>query len=73
VLIVQLWRGSVSSVAFPNVLHVCNRWWGQGPFSCLNSARFGISFGALGAAEFCYTAAREYTMTRKQFGAPLAW
>ena len=44
----------------------------SGPFSCLNSARYGISWGALGAAEFCYRTAREYTMTRKQFGAPLA-
>jgi glutaryl-CoA dehydrogenase len=38
----------------------------------LNSARFGISFGALGAAEFCYAAARDYTLQRKQFGVPLA-
>jgi glutaryl-CoA dehydrogenase len=43
-----------------------------GPFSCLNSARFGIGFGALGAAEFCYAAARQYTLDRQQFGAPLA-
>ena len=43
-----------------------------GPFSCLNNARFGISWGALGAAEFCYHKAREYTMERMQFGAPLA-
>jgi glutaryl-CoA dehydrogenase len=43
-----------------------------GPFSCLNSARYGISFGALGAAEFCFHAARAYTMERMQFGAPLA-
>lgn len=43
-----------------------------GPFSCLNSARFGIAFGALGAAEACYTAARQYVLDRKQFGAPLA-
>jgi glutaryl-CoA dehydrogenase len=43
-----------------------------GPFSCLNSARFGISFGAIGAAEFCFHAARAYTLERKQFGAPLA-
>ena len=43
-----------------------------GPFSCLNSARFGIAFGALGAAEFCYAAARQYTLDRHQFGAPLA-
>ncbi len=44
----------------------------KGPFSCLNKARFGISWGALGAAEFCWHAAREYTMDRKQFGRPLA-
>ena len=43
-----------------------------GPFSCLNNARYGISWGALGAAEFCLAAAREYTLDRKQFGAPLA-
>jgi glutaryl-CoA dehydrogenase len=43
-----------------------------GPFSCLNSARFGIAFGSLGAAEFCYSAARRYTLDRMQFGAPLA-
>ena len=39
-----------------------------GPFSCLNSARLGIAFGALGAAEFCYAAARSYTLDRSQFG-----
>jgi glutaryl-CoA dehydrogenase len=44
----------------------------KGPFSCLNKARFGISWGALGAAEFCWHAARTYTMERKQFGRPLA-
>lgn len=44
----------------------------RGPFTCLNSARFGIAFGALGAAEFCYSTAREYVLTRQQFGAPLA-
>lgn len=43
-----------------------------GPFSCLNSARFGISWGALGAAEFCFHTARQYTLDRKQFGHPLA-
>ena len=42
------------------------------PFSCLNNARFGICWGALGAAEFCWHAARQYTMDRKQFGRPLA-
>ncbi len=43
-----------------------------GPFGCLNKARYGISWGALGAAEFCWQAAREYTLARKQFGRPLA-
>lgn len=43
-----------------------------GPFGCLNSARFGIAWGALGAAEFCWQAALQYTMDRKQFGRPLA-
>eukprot|EP01006_Ploeotia_vitrea_P027209 TRINITY_DN60067_c0_g1_i1.p1 TRINITY_DN60067_c0_g1~~TRINITY_DN60067_c0_g1_i1.p1 ORF type:complete len:424 (+),score=221.67 TRINITY_DN60067_c0_g1_i1:1-1272(+) len=44
----------------------------RGPFTCLNSARFGIAFGAFGAAEACYEAALEYTLDRKQFGVPLA-
>lgn len=44
----------------------------KGPFSCLNSARFGIAWGTLGAAEFCLSAARDYTLQRKQFGRPLA-
>jgi glutaryl-CoA dehydrogenase len=44
----------------------------RGPFACLNSARFGISWGALGAAEFCWHAAREYTLNRMMFGRPLA-
>jgi glutaryl-CoA dehydrogenase len=44
----------------------------KGPFGCLNKARYGISWGALGAAEFCWRAAREYTLARKQFGRPLA-
>jgi glutaryl-CoA dehydrogenase len=44
----------------------------KGPFSCLNRARYGIAWGALGAAEFCWHAARQYTMDRKQFGRPLA-
>merc|ERR1711871_1163311 len=43
-----------------------------GPFGCLNNARYGISWGSLGAAESCYKIAREYTLERKQFGAPLA-
>jgi glutaryl-CoA dehydrogenase len=44
----------------------------KGPFTCLNSARFGIAWGALGAAEFCWHTALQYTMDRKQFGRPLA-
>jgi glutaryl-CoA dehydrogenase len=43
-----------------------------GPFGCLNKARFGISWGTMGAAEFCWHAARQYTLDRKQFGRPLA-
>jgi glutaryl-CoA dehydrogenase len=44
----------------------------KGPFGCLNRARYGIAWGALGAAEFCWHAARSYTLERKQFGRPLA-
>jgi glutaryl-CoA dehydrogenase len=44
----------------------------KGPFGCLNKARYGIAWGALGAAEFCWHAVREYTLDRKQFGRPLA-
>src|SRR5579864_2542381 len=44
----------------------------KGPFSCLNSARYGISWGALGAAEFCWHAARDYALSRSAFGKPLA-
>ena len=44
----------------------------KGPFGCLNRARYGISWGALGAAEFCLHAARQYGLDRKQFGRPLA-
>jgi glutaryl-CoA dehydrogenase len=43
-----------------------------GPFGCLNNARYGIAWGAMGAAEFCWHAARNYTLERKQFGRPLA-
>ena len=52
--------------AFPTVRGL------KGPFTCLNSARFGIAWGALGAAEDCYTRARQYVMDRHQFGRPLA-
>src|SRR5690606_17928117 len=44
----------------------------KGPFSCLNKARYGIGWGALGAAQFCFEAARDYTLERKQFDRPLA-
>lgn len=52
--------------AFPDVRGL------KGPFTCLNSARFGIAWGALGAAEDCWHTARQYTLDRKQFGRPLA-
>ena len=44
----------------------------SGPFGCLNKARYGIAWGALGAAEFCWHASRQYTLDREQFGRPLA-
>ncbi len=44
----------------------------KGPFGCLNRARYGIAWGAMGAAEFCWMRAREYTLNRRQFGRPLA-
>src|ERR1700733_14981365 len=44
----------------------------KGPFGCLNRARYGISWGVLGAAEFCYAAARQYGLDRHQFSRPLA-
>ena len=56
-------------VAASNVLQVSGM---GGPFSCLNNARFGISWGVLGAAEFCFHTALQYTLDRKQFGTPLA-
>ena len=52
--------------AFPEVQGL------KGPFTCLNSARYGIAWGALGAAEDCWHRARQYTLDRKQFGRPLA-
>ena len=52
--------------AFPNIRGL------KGPFGCLNKARYGIAWGAMGAAEFCWKAARQYTLDRKQFGRPLA-
>lgn len=44
----------------------------KGPFMCLNSARYGIAWGAIGAAEYCYSRARQYVLDRKQFGQPIA-
>ncbi|MED5423856.1 MAG: acyl-CoA dehydrogenase family protein, partial [Pseudomonadota bacterium] len=44
----------------------------KGPFECLNRARYGISWGSMGAAEYCFHAARQYTLDRHQFGKPLA-
>lgn len=44
----------------------------KGPFSCLNNARFGISWGVIGAAQDCLDMARDYTLDRRQFGSPLA-
>src|SRR5206468_11386667 len=44
----------------------------KGPFGCLNRARYGIAWGSMGAAAACYSAARQYTLDRKQFGKPLA-
>ena len=52
--------------AFPEVRGL------KGPFTCLDSARYGIAWGALGAAEFCWHTARQYTLERQQFGRPLA-
>ncbi len=52
--------------AFPEVRGL------KGPFTCLNSARYGIAWGAMGAAEFCWHTALQYTLDRKQFGRPLA-
>jgi len=52
--------------AFPDIRGL------KGPFGCLNKARYGIAWGAMGASEFCWKAARQYTLDRKQFGRPLA-
>ena len=52
--------------AFPDIRGLA------GPFGCLNNARYGIAWGAMGAAEFCWQAARRYVLDRKQFGRPLA-
>ena len=55
-----------ASALLPNVSGM------KGPFGCLNRARYGISWGSMGAAEFCYSAARQYGLDRHQFGVPLA-
>lgn len=55
-----------ASAILPNVIGL------KGPFGCLNRARYGIAWGAMGAAETCWHAARQYTLDRKQFGRPLA-
>ena len=55
-----------ASAMFPEVQGL------KGPFSCLNRARYGISWGSMGAAEFCMAAARQYGLDRQQFGVPLA-
>ena len=52
--------------AFPDIRGL------KGPFGCLNKARYGIAWGSMGAAEFCWKAARQYTLDRTQFGRPLA-
>ncbi|WP_430738335.1 acyl-CoA dehydrogenase [Psychrobacter sp. VH5] len=52
--------------AFPDIRGL------KGPFGCLNKARYGIAWGSMGAAKFCWQAARQYTLDRKQFGRPLA-
>jgi len=70
-------RASVTGMIFMDEVHVPasamlpNVKGLKGPFTCLNSARYGIAWGALGAADTCYKAAREYVMDRKQFGSPL--
>ena len=63
---------SMSDVRVPEHNILPNAMGLSGPFECLNNARFGIGWGALGAAEFCLTTARSYTLERKQFKKPLA-
>jgi len=62
----------LNNVFVPDANYMPNAKGLGGPFGCLNKARYGISWGAMGAAEFCFNAAREYTMNRKAFGRPLA-
>jgi glutaryl-CoA dehydrogenase len=59
-------------IALIETLILCAYSFFQGPFGCLNNARYGIAWGALGAAEACVEVARQYTLDRKQFGQPLA-
>ncbi len=63
---------SLSNVEVPESALLPNVSGLKGPFGCLNRARLGIAWGAMGAAEFCFHAARNYTLERKQFGRPLA-
>ncbi len=63
---------ALSDVFVPDDMMLPNVSGLRGPFSCLNKARYGIAWGAMGAAEFCLHASREYTQTRKVFGKPLA-
>jgi glutaryl-CoA dehydrogenase len=63
---------SMDNVFVPDANFLPNARGLAGPFGCLNRARYGIVFGALGAAEFCWHAARKYTLERTQFGRPLA-
>ena len=63
---------SLDDVAIPEDNLLPNASGLSGPFGCLNRARYGIAWGAMGAAEFCWHAARQYTLDRSQFGRPLA-
>jgi glutaryl-CoA dehydrogenase len=63
---------SMNDVFVPDENYLPNAEGLAGPFGCLNKARYGIAWGALGAAEFCWHAARRYTLDRVQFGRPLA-
>jgi glutaryl-CoA dehydrogenase len=65
-------RASITGVFVPEANLLPNVSGLKGPFGCLNKARYGIAWGALGAAEFCWHAARQYTLDRPQFGRPLA-
>ena len=65
-------RISLDDVLIPEANLLPNASGLSGPFGCLNRARYGIAWGAMGAAEFCWHAAREYTLERSQFGRPLA-